>query len=322
MTLRDWRDVDPDVLAPVYEAERARWMRVLQWDAAAAWREVEQARTSWGLPGFAALDDAGHCAGLAFYLPEADRIDVGGLAARDVGVTDALLDAMLGAAEASGATTIRAMLFEGAPALASGLRVRGFDVEPYLSLSRSFGPVERRSCSAAAARPDLGTWLSADTAPAAALLRRAYDRPSGAVFAPHDDPAEWDRYVGNIVTHVGCGVLNPEATVVHRQGAAMRAIALVTDISPRVAHLVQLAVDPAGRRRGVGRALLNETCERLAAREYSALTLLVASSNLPARALYESLGFRQDATFLSAWGEGNLARSNGKGQRAKVRARV
>ena len=53
-----------ELLAPVYEAERQRWLRHLQWDPAPAWREVEEARTTWGLPGFLAVDGAGRVHGI------------------------------------------------------------------------------------------------------------------------------------------------------------------------------------------------------------------------------------------------------------------
>ena len=55
MQLEDWRQAPLDQLAPWYESERRRWIRDLRWDPAEAWREVEHARASWGLPGLVAL---------------------------------------------------------------------------------------------------------------------------------------------------------------------------------------------------------------------------------------------------------------------------
>jgi len=85
-----------------------------------------------------------------------------------------------------------------------------------------------------------------------------------------------------------------------RDGDEIRALAIVTDIAPGVAHLVQLAVDPARRGKRLGEALVQRGCDRLCEGGYRALTLLVAASNTPARALYDRLGFHQDAAFLSA----------------------
>lgn len=55
-------------------------------------------------------------------------------------------------------------------------------------------------------------------------------------------------------------------------------------------HLMNIAVDPAARRQGIGAALLDEMLER-AGREAS-YTLEVRPSNGPAMALYQRFGFR------------------------------
>ena len=53
-----------------------------------------------------------------------------------------------------------------------------------------------------------------------------------------------------------------------------------------------VAVLPSVRRRGAGRLLLGEVIRRAAAQEVSAIFLEVRESNVPARKLYEGLGFR------------------------------
>jgi ribosomal-protein-alanine N-acetyltransferase len=59
-------------------------------------------------------------------------------------------------------------------------------------------------------------------------------------------------------------------------------------------HLMNIAVDPAARRQGVGNALLEQMVER-AGRD-SSYTLEVRPSNATAIALYERFGFRSAGT--------------------------
>jgi len=59
-------------------------------------------------------------------------------------------------------------------------------------------------------------------------------------------------------------------------------------------HLMNIAVDPLMRRRGIARTLLEQMIERAGTdREY---TLEVRTSNAPAIALYERFGFRSAGT--------------------------
>jgi ribosomal-protein-alanine N-acetyltransferase len=56
-------------------------------------------------------------------------------------------------------------------------------------------------------------------------------------------------------------------------------------------HVLNLAVDPAARRRGVGRALMVHVLTAFDAKGATRATLEVRRSNVGAQALYESLGF-------------------------------
>jgi len=60
-------------------------------------------------------------------------------------------------------------------------------------------------------------------------------------------------------------------------------------------HIVNLAVHPGWRRRGIGRQLLTEICDRARRRGMTLATLEVRIHNEPAVRLYESFGFRQVA---------------------------
>ena len=62
--------------------------------------------------------------------------------------------------------------------------------------------------------------------------------------------------------------------------------------------LNDLFVTPAGRRRGVARALMNQATTMARDTGATGLFLSTARDNLPAQALYQSLGYRRDEVFL------------------------
>ncbi len=57
--------------------------------------------------------------------------------------------------------------------------------------------------------------------------------------------------------------------------------------------MMNVAVSPDARRRGIGEKLILELVERLKERDSHCLTLEVRATNAPAIALYEKLGFTQ-----------------------------
>ena len=59
------------------------------------------------------------------------------------------------------------------------------------------------------------------------------------------------------------------------------------------ADMMNVAVHPEHRRRGIARMLINELTDALAKQGVHSLALEVRSSNAPAIALYEQLGFSQ-----------------------------
>ena len=59
------------------------------------------------------------------------------------------------------------------------------------------------------------------------------------------------------------------------------------------AEVLTLAVDPASRRQGIGRALLQQTAATAQGRGAQAIFLEVAADNAPAQALYAASGFAE-----------------------------
>ena len=295
MNVCDWRGVERQQLIPLYERGQRDWLHALRWDASRTWREVEQARTTWGLPGLVAADDSGALCGWTFFLPEDDVLHVGGLSADRPTATSALLEALVEVSEQQATAGLSCFMFDEAPALKPELARCGFVVEPFLYLARdtAFAGVQGEETGATA-------WQATDVMAAAALLREAYGREAGRHFAPHDTPAEWERYVRNLVEQTACGELNGEATRVVRDGDTIAALVLVTSISRDTAHFAQVVVRPSHRGRGLATALIAEASAIAARQGCSAATLLVGSSNGGARRLYEGIGFSERAGFVAA----------------------
>ncbi|MCI0546686.1 MAG: ribosomal protein S18-alanine N-acetyltransferase [Candidatus Rokubacteria bacterium] len=79
--------------------------------------------------------------------------------------------------------------------------------------------------------------------------------------------------------------------IVSRADGQVTGYLCLWEIGPEI-HITNLAVHPAWRRRGIGRALLVPTLEGARRRGVKLAVLEVRPSNTEALGLYESLGFR------------------------------
>jgi hypothetical protein len=242
MNVRDWRDADPSDTQVFYAREQEYWVRELAWDASSAWREIEQARVTWGLPGFIAIDANRTVRGWAYFLPEGETAHLGGVVADTREATNALLDACLESAlRPPRPARVSCFLPARAEGFEEALRERQFTCEHYRYLSRPIAT----GTDTAVAQP----WTTADLLPAATLLRESYGL-EGKHFAPRGTPEEWEQYVRSLVERPGCGVIEPTVTRAgHEDSAGYPASATggrPSDTTPRGSR-------PATRRRCVSR---------------------------------------------------------------------
>ena len=77
-------------------------------------------------------------------------------------------------------------------------------------------------------------------------------------------------------------------------------VVLVTRLAATTAHIAQSAVDRRAERRGVGRLRVDEACGRARRAGCDRITLLVGGRNARARRLYDTSGFVETASFISA----------------------
>jgi ribosomal-protein-alanine N-acetyltransferase len=79
--------------------------------------------------------------------------------------------------------------------------------------------------------------------------------------------------------------------LVMREGERVTGYLCLWEVADEV-HITNVAVHPAARRRGIARTLLAHVLEDAARRSLSMVGLEVRPTNVEARALYESFGFR------------------------------
>jgi ribosomal protein S18 acetylase RimI-like enzyme len=295
MNVRDWRDADAADTQLLYAREQDFWVRELAWDASNSWREIEQARTTWGLPGRLAIDHRRTVRGWSYFMPDGETLHIGGIAADTKEATKALVDACLEVA-AVPPRPVRVSCFvpDRAEGFEQALVERGFSCEHYHYLCRTLTP----SADPASASEAEG-WRDGDLLDAAELLRTAYGE-HGRHFAPRGTLAEWEHYARGLVERPGCGDLEPAITRVIRDAGRMIGLVLTTRVAPGTIHLAQVAVHPGRRREGLGRRLVEEACRLALPRAARQATLLVGEKNTAAHKLYTSMGFQPRATFIAA----------------------
>jgi ribosomal protein S18 acetylase RimI-like enzyme len=300
----DWRNTSADVLQALYRVERARWMSGLHWDIDPTYRLLEDARTRGHAPGLIALDGAGRPAGWAYYGLANRMLQIGGLVASSGEVTRALLDGILRSTEADMASDLMCFAFPASAALESALARQRFAITKYLYLSRELKagsePWRLRSSMR------IAHWREMDAVMSVRLMARAYAGISSArVFAPRGTLEEWATYLAQVIKMPACGQFMPSASLAATEtGAAgqvaLRGALIATTLQPDTAHIAQIVVDPALRRRGLARDLIETTCAIAAAQGCSRITLLVAADNAPACAVYAAAGFKQASHFVYA----------------------
>lgn len=291
---KDWRTRAGAEVEPLVSAEARAWLRQLHWDVSDAWHVIEPARQAGQLPGFLVVNDTDRALGWTAYLRHGGSLQVMAVVAPHRQATQALVDAILSSSEAASTDVAIVCVRDGSPGLADALAGHGFQVEPYRYLSMALWDFGEST-------DGLRSWNEHEDA-AARLCARAYDNTAGVrAFAPHGTPEEWREYVGHLRKGPGCGWFTPEFSFVapSGDGRELEGLIMVTDLGPGTAHVAQLAVDPATRGRGLARRLVRAALGRASA-TFDRATLLVSSTNAPAVALYESMGFEEIATFTVA----------------------
>jgi ribosomal protein S18 acetylase RimI-like enzyme len=302
MTFEDWRDTPACDVEALYDLEGRRWLDRLGWDMAPSWRIVENARLAGHLPGLVARRPDGRPAGWVFYLLHEGILQIGGLAGDTAAAVRRLLERTLQSPEAGLARGFSGFLFPASPSLQSALERQRFLLARHLYLARLLG-ADGPDPEAAPADLRLRPLAEAEPANIVRLFARAYaGRPEARCFAPDGRLEQWAHYLGQILGSPAVGRYLASASFAIEDGPERKPVGAIvtTSLSAGTAHIAQVVVDPGCRRSGLGRWLLGAARDAARSAGHDRLTLLVAESNEPARALYAREGFEHTAHFLFA----------------------
>lgn len=293
-TLVDWRGARPADVVPLVEAEAREWLTRLHWDVSDAWHVIEPARQAGELPGALVLDASRGPVGWSAYLRHRNSLQVMTLVATRPEDTRALVDTIMASPEANASDAAIVCVRDTSPGIVAALGAHQFSVQPYRYL---VADLERFHPTA-----DVFVPIADSDDRLARLFARAYaDDDVIRAFAPGGTLDEWAEYIGQLRRGPGCGWCQADLSLASQDAAAgeLTAAILVTHLGPGTAHIAQLAVDPASRRLGLGRRLVEAALGGAAAR-YQRATLLVSAANGAALSLYTSLGFSETARFIVA----------------------
>ncbi len=121
------------------------------------------------------------------------------------------------------------------------------------------------------------------------------DLPQVMAIERRSFPTAWSlaMFVLELSKPSGVCLAAVDRSVGHRRDGAITGY-LICSRYDRVWHLMNIAVQPGARRRGIATSLLEQMLERAGAD--APYTLEVRTSNAPAIALYERFGFRPAGT--------------------------
>ena len=301
----DLRHFSGAELAPLLREQAVRWHARYLWDYTRSVDLLLEYLDGRVLPGFVALAPNKRLLGYTFCVYEGEKAVVGDVYAAGEGegrpspVSARLLAHLLEMLQATpGVARIESQLLMFPPgALDAAVQGRGFRSFPRLfMLARLDHPAMP---APAAARPDAGAlrtlrWQPEFYNEAAALIHRCYlGHGDASINDQYQSVAGAQRFLHNIIRFPGCGVFDPEGSLLLQdpRSGTLQGMLLCSRVRPDVGHITQLCVNPALRGLGLGHLLLQRSAEDLRRRGFTSVSLTVTEDNEPARALYDQLGF-------------------------------
>lgn len=288
---------DPQLVATLLDDELLAWESELGWD----YRKVQGILLSFiergALPGYVAVEGQ-RPLGYAYFLAHASKGVIGTVYRNGSGVSDEVVDRLLGAAVMvlQENTLIRRIEAQVLPfhgiSLSDGFRQRDFDYFPRQFLERDLAQFP--PCRSHAVEEMIVPWNNTLLEEAARVAWFGYrNQVDSRVCEDYRTEEGCEGYLRSLVETPGCGTFLPAASRVALDSrGAVCGFILVSRISQTGAMIPQISVLPPHQGRGLGGALMERALAALAAEGWRSVGLTVTVENRRALEWYERQGFR------------------------------
>jgi ribosomal protein S18 acetylase RimI-like enzyme len=295
-------------LRPLLEHESQQWLAHLGWEHGTPAEYLTSAARAGRVGGWAMTLNSLPLA-YAYYVPQADKTIVGGVhglpdsnSHRGVRrVLDATLTELIDDGQSSRIES--QLIYFGKEQPAGSFEERGFGrferaflAADLSELGRKLPPPEPSA--------DRRQMLSVRSVPdAARIVHRSFAGSREQQMSTcYQSTANCQVFLESVVRRQACGRLEPDASFLLLEQGRPAGVVVISTIGPRSAHVVQISVDPAQQRQGLGSAMLSASVDRLLEAGFSRLTLSVSLHNVNAHRWYRKLSFRELKLFSAfAW---------------------
>jgi ribosomal protein S18 acetylase RimI-like enzyme len=303
----DLRHFAASSLRDLLTEETELWQRRLRWDYRASAQLLLDYLDSRILPGFVATED-GRPSGYVFCVYEQHKAVIGDVFAtaqareRASRIESRLLEHTLELLQSTPGTARveTQLLLHPKGQFREIFTQNGFDFYPRVFMERQ---LRRERPAVTLALPPslhLRSWRDGDFAAAGRLIALSYQGHLDSVINDqYRTTAGSLRFLHNIVRFPGCGQFDPATSLVlaHRDSEELAGIVLCSRVNIDTGHVTQLCIEPALRHAGLGRLLLTQCMQALAAQGLNYISLTVTEGNQEALLLYRRMGFKSRHSF-------------------------
>ncbi|HTD22647.1 MAG TPA: GNAT family N-acetyltransferase [Terriglobales bacterium] len=301
LDLRHFRSSD---LRSLLEEESRAWSRLLSWDYSGSAEMILRYMDARILPGYAWVEN-NLVQGYSFFVYEGSKGVIGDLFVHPThsgqgqySIEERLLGHVIETLQQSpGINRIEAqLLLHETASMERPFIEEGFRRHPrlFMVLPLNPGSGNGNHSNQHLADVEFRKWSDEDFQGAASVITTAYrDHIDSEINDQYRTSAGSLRFLNNIIRFPGCGLFDPEASIMARSRStrAPLGVILCSRVRSDVGHVTQVCVAPEYRGRGLGKALMCMACSELQKRGCRALSLTVTEANAPAVNLYKHMGF-------------------------------